>query len=150
MKRSLKDGRWLNVTSPEEHESLKGYGVLKPKEYGFARVQIGNYNGPGKYMLLQYQQRCPRNCCYDDVNEVLTPEQVVSEAKKEIRELTELLREAGPQMAYLIEKLIEHDTEPNLDYKIPYAVCMFEEQAQNAVESLGYGYTYRELLSCTE
>lgn len=144
MNRSIKSGHWFNVTSPEEHTNLKGYGSLTPKEYGFARVQIGNYSGPGRYMLLQYNQRCPRNCCYDDVNELLTPEEVASEAKKEIIKFTEILKEAG-QKAYLIESLVEHDTEPNLDYKIPYAICMFEEEAQNAVDSLGYGYSYREM-----
>lgn len=142
MNRSIKSGHWFNVTSLEEHTSLKGYGSLTPKEYGFARVQIGNYSGPGRYMLLQYSQRCPRNCCYDDVNELLTPEEVTEEAKKEIIKYMRILE---PKSAYLIEKVIEHDWEPKLDYKVPYSVCMFEDQAQDAVERLGYGYSYREL-----
>lgn len=144
MNRSIKSGHWFNISSQEEHTNLKNYGSLMPKEYGSARVQIGKYNGPGKYMLLQYSQRYPRNCCYDDVNELLTPQEVTEEAKKEIIGFTEILKDAG-QKAYLIEKLIEHDTEPNLDYKIPYAVCMFKEQAQNTVDYLGYGYSYKEM-----
>lgn len=144
MNRSIKNGRWFDVNSLEEHTSLKGYGSLTPKEYGLARVQIGKFNGTGRYMLLRYSQRCPRNCCYDDVNELLTPDEVVEEAKKEISEVAAILKETGHK-AFLIEKLIEHETEPNLDYSIPYAVCMLEEQAQNAVDCLGYGYSYKEM-----
>jgi hypothetical protein len=105
--RSLDSGEWFHITSPEQHKILQEYGSLDPENYSFARIQIGNYNGPGKYMLIQYKQRCPRNCCYDDVNEVLTAQDVAYEIKKEIIRLAEILKEAK-QNQYLSCTKDEH------------------------------------------
>lgn len=143
--KSIKDGRWFNIESAEQHKTLKECGNIVPK-LGFARVQIGTYTSPGRYMLLQYNVRCPRNCCYDNVNEVLTEQQVIDIALKEIIELYEILiKDNLVHTVYLIEQLVEHDTVLNLDYKIPFAVCITRDQAEQTVERLEYGFSYKEI-----
>lgn len=145
MKRSLQNGKWFELKSEEEHKQLKAYGSITPKDYGFANVQIGVFNGPGRYMLLHYNQRCPRDCCYEDVNEVLTVADVAKEAKQEMLNYAKIAHEAQPMKVCLIQKVIEHDWEPNLDYKVPFAVSLDSDQADRIVEQLDYRYSHVEI-----
>lgn len=94
MSKNLRFGKWFEVKTLKEHENLKKCGSLQYNEHGFARVQRGDYVGPGRYMLLQYDQRCPRNCCYDNVHEVIPAKHVASIIASEIRELAEILKQA--------------------------------------------------------
>jgi hypothetical protein len=50
MKRSILEGKWVYVGSE------KNFNVLQD-----GRVNKGNYNGPGKYLLLEYQEKCSLN-----------------------------------------------------------------------------------------
>lgn len=94
MKQNLNNGCWFKITNESEHKMLKKFGNLDNRYNIGARVQIGTFVGPGKYLVLQYQQRCPRNCCYDSVVEVLTSQEVIDQVKSEIIDLANLLREA--------------------------------------------------------
>lgn len=90
-------GNWFTIQDEAQFNNLKAYGSVAAKRNGrdfFARVQRGEYTGPGKYMLLQYSQRCPRNCCDDAVNEVLSASDVQEYAKEQIIELAKILKEA--------------------------------------------------------
>lgn len=94
MRQALTDGRWFDVANEKEHANLAACGKLTYDSGNFARVQMGKYAGPGRYLLLSYQQRCPRNCCYDSVHEVLSAQEVVEETKEQMRELADLLKRA--------------------------------------------------------
>lgn len=94
MRQALTDGTWHEVKNEQEFNNVKRCGRLTYNPDWQARVQIGTYAGPGKYLLLSYQERCPRNCCYDSVYEVLSAQQVVTEAKEQMREFAELLKRA--------------------------------------------------------
>lgn len=94
MSREIKNGRWFSVETEEQFNLFRKYGQLKEDSFGGARATMGTYEGPGEYYLLQYCKPCPRGCCQDDVNEVLSPDDVISEVKDEIRELAYTLRDA--------------------------------------------------------
>jgi hypothetical protein len=96
MSRRLQNGRWFDVTTPAQHDCLKRFGQLAPPKPNLwsARVQMGAWVGPGRYMLLSYTQRCPRNCCDDSVHEVLTAEEVVAAVREDMQELANVLKEA--------------------------------------------------------
>lgn len=84
MSRELTSGTWSTVKNKAEHDKLtKG-----------ARVCRGEYVGPGKYLVLDYQERCPRNCCYDYVLEAIPATEVVDRIKEKILELADILKEA--------------------------------------------------------
>ena len=93
MRRNIRNGEWFRVESEEQFELLKGYGKLKKDSFGGARVRKGTYQGPGHYYLLQYGQPCPRGCCTDDVNEVITAEEAFLETKEAIRDFARQYRE---------------------------------------------------------
>ncbi len=90
----LKKGRWFRVTSEEQHKRLKSHGTLDEKSSWTADIQKGKYVGPGLYMVLNYSQRCPRNCCYDSVYEVVPSSEVAEMVKAEMIELAEILKRA--------------------------------------------------------
>lgn len=93
--RDIKNGRWVTIENEDQFKTLKKYGRLDVGGMDrAARVQMGNYEGPGDYYLLSYSQPCPRGCCYDDVYEVLTADEVVKEIVNEIRDLAADLRQA--------------------------------------------------------
>jgi hypothetical protein len=94
MNRKLKNGRWFKVDSEVQHKNLKTCGKLEYDSFWTSRVQIGTYSGPGWYMVLSYQQKCPRGCCYDSVHEVIPASEVADEVRDEIRELASMLKEA--------------------------------------------------------
>lgn len=89
----LARGRWFDVTTPEQHKNLKSYGGLEPKQFGFANIQLGDYKGPGRYMLLQYTS--DGRCGHEAVNSVLTAEEVAKRARVEMEELEIVLRQAA-------------------------------------------------------
>jgi hypothetical protein len=90
MSRNISEGKWFEIGNHIEHKNLVSHGSICKKDGYQARVQKGSFNGPGLYFLLQYSQPCPRGCCYDDVNEVLTEERAKGELADYIEELTEL------------------------------------------------------------
>lgn len=93
---SLTAGRWFTVATKDQHDNLKRYGCLAPPKPNLwaARVQIGTWAGPGRYMVFQYTQRCPRNCCDDDVCKVIPADEVVAQVREEMRELASILKAA--------------------------------------------------------
>jgi hypothetical protein len=96
MSQPLQDGRWFTVATKEQHDCLKRYGQLTvpPVLPMSARVQIGDWVGPGRYLLLRYSQRCPRNCCDDDVNNVCTVAEVLEAVREQMVELARVRRQA--------------------------------------------------------
>lgn len=95
MKRDITEGEWIVIRSEYEHGKILSYGKLDAKNTdNFARVQIGKFTGPGYYLILSYQERCPRNCCYDSVREIIDSKGVALEVKEKITELAGILKNA--------------------------------------------------------
>lgn len=94
MDRDILSGQWFDIKSQDDFDTIRKYGGISPHSYLPARCQIGDYIGPGKYLLLRYSQRCPRNCCYDSVYELLSSKDVVEECKDKIGDLANLLKKA--------------------------------------------------------
>lgn len=92
--KDIKNGKWFDVQNAEQHQNLKRCGSLEYREFFVSRVQMGTYTGPGRYLVLSYQQRCPRNCCYDSVHEVIAACDVIQTAQEEIRELVDVIKTA--------------------------------------------------------
>jgi hypothetical protein len=59
----------------------------------FCRVQKINWDGPGWYYIFRYSQRCPRNCCDDDVFEAISAKKRAEDLADEIRKLASQLRD---------------------------------------------------------
>lgn len=91
---SLTSGQWQEIQTPEEHASLLAHGTIRGAWGSWANVQRGDFGGPGKYLLICYYQRCPRNCCDDLVRELLPASEVATAVREEMRELAQLLKEA--------------------------------------------------------
>ena len=93
--RDISNGSWVRINSKTDFEWVKKYGNLSRQGLQFqARVQIGTWVGAGWYRVLQYSQRCPRGCCYDDVVEVVSAQDMADEFEEEIGELGTELRQA--------------------------------------------------------
>jgi hypothetical protein len=91
--RDIQKGQWFELETEDELKMLIKYGQLKKDSWGEARVQkCCDWNGPGKYYLLQYSQPCPRGCCSDAVNEVLTAEAATYEMSEALEGVAELIR----------------------------------------------------------
>lgn len=74
MSRNILNGRIVEISSKNEADSITdGY-----------RVRDSKFSKPGRYMVLHYQQRCPRGCCYDDVCEIISIKDVVEEIVDDI------------------------------------------------------------------
>jgi hypothetical protein len=58
------------------------------------RVHKVYWTVPGWYYIKTYTQRCPRNCCDDNVIKITHASDRVKEVKEEIRELADELRTA--------------------------------------------------------
>jgi hypothetical protein len=82
--RNIREGRWQHFPSESEYMQCRRR----------ARVQIGRYAGPGRYFVLRYEERCPRNCCDESVIEILTHDEVAVEVREEIIKLARILRAA--------------------------------------------------------
>ena len=92
---SLVAGRWFEIGSDAQFLNVSRYGELVPRVMESAsRVRKGDYVGPGRYLLLVYEQPCPRGCCDDLVRELIPAGQVVDEVREEMRELAGVLRRA--------------------------------------------------------
>jgi hypothetical protein len=92
---SLADGRWFEIINEAQFTNVSKYGEIIPREMASAsRVREGEFVGPGRYLLLAYEQPCPRGCCYDFVRELIPAVQVVDEVREEMRELAGVLRKA--------------------------------------------------------
>lgn len=83
MKYNIFEGRWIQINSLKEFDS-----------YQNGRCNKGEYSKPGKYMIFEYNQRCPRGCCYDDVVELVHSDDIVYEIKEKMTDLANLLKEA--------------------------------------------------------
>jgi hypothetical protein len=101
MPAALTSGRWFTLTVAHQHANLKAFGrpTIPKFSGGSARVQRGEWAGPGRYLLLSYTQRCPRNCCDDAVFEVLSAADVAALAREAIRKHADLLRTARTPIA---------------------------------------------------
>ncbi len=58
------------------------------------RVRHLTWAGAGWYYVTTYEQRCPRNCCYDSVIRFDTAAERAAEVAEGMRELAEELRAA--------------------------------------------------------
>jgi hypothetical protein len=104
--RDLTSGKWLDIKTEAEFKQLLAYGRLD-RMWFHARVQKGDWQGPGKYKLFQYTQRCPRNCCDDNVNELLTEKEVIELVKMQVDDLVVDLYGYSAIVFYASEKEIE-------------------------------------------
>lgn len=90
--RDLKKGKWIHLNSEDEANER-----AKKANYG-SQADVwkikNNWNGPGRYMELTYQQRCPRGCCYDYAYEIVPANEVAAEVAYQMRELAEILKAA--------------------------------------------------------
>lgn len=95
MSDKLTSGQWFTLATKDQHDRVKKYGRTDPPSgWSMARVQKGTWEGPGRYMLLTYQQSCPRGCCMDDVCELIPAADVARLVREEIRELAAVLKQA--------------------------------------------------------
>jgi ribulose 1,5-bisphosphate carboxylase large subunit-like protein len=58
-----------------------------------ARVRETKWHGPGWYLFSTWQQRCPRNCCYDDCIGTTLAADLIEERQHEIIEKARALRD---------------------------------------------------------
>jgi len=92
---SLVAGQWFEIINEAQFTNVSKYGELAPEGLEWpSRVRKGDYVGPGRYLLLTYEQPCPRGCCYDYVRELISASQVMDEVREEMRELAGVLRRA--------------------------------------------------------
>jgi len=78
-------GHWVQVDNAKDFDDFLKYGSKSDKEeYPESMFQNGSYQGPGKYWLLMYSQKCPRGCCYDDVYELISEQDFKEEIKEEL------------------------------------------------------------------
>jgi hypothetical protein len=89
---TITNGHWVHFASLEEARVASE----KPHHY---RVRKIHWEGPGWYYITKYEQRCPRNCCYDDVIKMVSAKARSDEVADEIRELAGQLREARERVA---------------------------------------------------
>ncbi len=82
--RNVLNGKWFDVKNETEHYNLVNYGDINKENGWQARVAKGKFNGPGRYFLIQYTVPCPRGCCYDEINELLSESDAKYEIAKEI------------------------------------------------------------------
>lgn len=95
MKRDILNGLWCELTSKEQFAVLRCYGRLeKPALAPMARIERGKWSGPGRYLLLTYEKRCPRNCCWDLVRELRSDAEVIAECRQKIRDLVQVIKTA--------------------------------------------------------
>lgn len=101
MNRDILEGRWIELKTEAEFNEC----------FDRALVRKGEFNGPGTYKILAYDQRCPRNCCYDDVIEVVSAKQVVDELEEGcLREYRLALAYSKIDKAGLLVTMCELDT----------------------------------------
>ncbi len=81
---NLKDANWHTFATKEEF-----YKHAKQ-----ARVPISNWVGAGKYAVMWYTQRCPRDCCDEYVCEAIPAATYAVRVREQIQELLSLLRQA--------------------------------------------------------
>lgn len=95
---SIRDGRWIKIENKEQHKNVLEYGKLAPsnldEQFSRYRVQIGKFIGSGWYILLSYNQPCPRGCCRDSVSELIPNNDGILEIKEEMTELANVLKKA--------------------------------------------------------
>lgn len=94
MRQQLTDGRWVYAQTEQQFNNLRRCGKLTHDSMSAASVQKGTFVGPGRYLLLEYEERCPRNCCELGVFELLSAQEVIEETKEQMREFAELLKTA--------------------------------------------------------
>lgn len=88
----LENGKWFKVENEKQHTNLKLYKTLECDESYFrSDIQIGDYKGAGWYLVVSYQQKCPRGCCYDTVCKTIPANEVVEMIEEEIEKLTGIL-----------------------------------------------------------
>ncbi len=61
---------------------------------GYRVVMKDVWKGDDNYYLREYTQRCPKGCCYDNVFELSSVEEEISELKEQMRDLANRLKEA--------------------------------------------------------
>lgn len=83
----IEEGQWFKANNKDEYDRVKSHG--------HARVQLGTWDGPGKYMICRYSQPCPRGCCDDTVNEIISAEDVKVIVREKMKNLAVILREAN-------------------------------------------------------
>lgn len=69
MSRNVLNGRIVEISSKSEADKITEG----------CRVRDSKFTEPGRYMVLHYQQMCPRGCCYDSVCEIISVKDVIEE-----------------------------------------------------------------------
>lgn len=82
MNRDLLKGSWRFFKDEQEFSKER------------RRATRGEFKGAGWYLCVEYLERCPRNCCYDECLDKLHSEDVVEEVRKTMREWASLLKTA--------------------------------------------------------
>ena len=80
------DGKWVYFNSKEEIDLMASKSMC--------RIKIVNWTSIGWYFITNYQQKCPRGCCYDSVIEFTHKSDRMNAIRKEMRNLAGLLRSA--------------------------------------------------------
>lgn len=93
MSKDLLSGEFVFIRDADRHTNYLRYGRRKLPD-DFARVQIGEYAGPGYYLELNYTQPCPRGCCRDSVRELIPAIEVCDLISDQMRQLAGFLKEA--------------------------------------------------------
>lgn len=86
------DGSWVKLNT-EQEMNTHGNGSLHSY-----RVRRKNWQGPGWYYVTTYYQRCPRNCCDDDVIEFTTVKDRIEQIKESRKELLQEYLEARAKL----------------------------------------------------
>lgn len=89
---AIEEAEPFRLVLEEAFERLKKYGTVEPDSGFMSQVRRGEWKGPGRYFLLQYCQPCPKGCCHDSVNEVLTEEDYRQEVQGLIDRRTQDLK----------------------------------------------------------
>lgn len=76
-KRLIRNGEWIEAADEKEFRAAQD---------GFDG-SLATWAGPGRYLRLTYQERCPRGCCCESVVELIHVDQVEQEARWEIEDL---------------------------------------------------------------
>ena len=83
MGRNLLDGEYIEIKSQEYFNKIQN-----------GRANYGKFDGPGWYLKLNYREKCPKGCCYDDVVELLSSDDVIIEVQDKMKEYADLLKQS--------------------------------------------------------
>ena len=90
--RNLAEGLWFNIRDEADFMTVGRHGSRSEKSYR-ADVRLGEFCGPGWYLLVSYANRSQRHGL-ETFHEMLPAEAVVSECRSQISDLAYILKSA--------------------------------------------------------